>query len=298
MAVYGKIYTRLWNNHRFRKLTEDGQKLYLYLLSSPHKNTIGFYQIGIPYIQDDLGWAYKRCSNAINDTIRMGFIKYDFESRVVLILDWWKNNKPSNNKNLQKKMVGDLSEVGESILWQDFSNTVPTVLATPFEQCTQHRSNHVDVDVDVDVPVNVDVNVKVKEEGRAKSSTNLPQTNTNTIPFEEILNDLNLTAGTNFKPTAQTHQTLIKARWNEGYRLDDFKHVHRVKAFEWLNDQKMATFLRPKTLYCKSNFSDYLGQRLSADLQFSKRDLHNKLAGDQWLEEMQAKDKEVTNETK
>lgn len=142
----------------------------------------------------------------------------------------------------------------------------------------------------VKVTVKEEVTVKVKEEVRLRGNE------TDIIPYEEIIADLNQVAGTNFQATADSHRILIKARWNDPHTLDDFRHVHRVKAFEWLNDDKMATNLRPSTLYRKSHFDDYLGQRLSADTRFSDRDKRSRLAGDAWVKKMQAKALEVIDE--
>ena len=49
----------------------------------------------------------------------------------------------------------------------------------------------------------------------------------------------------------------IHARWNEGFRLEDFKRVIDIKAAEWLNDTEMNRYLRPDTLF-GSKFEIYL----------------------------------------
>jgi uncharacterized phage protein (TIGR02220 family) len=55
----------------------------------------------------------------------------------------------------------------------------------------------------------------------------------------------------------QKWKDLIKARWNEGQRLDDFKKVINVKSSQWLNDSNMNKYLRPQTLF-GNKFDDYL----------------------------------------
>ncbi len=80
------------------------------------------------------------------------------------------------------------------------------------------------------------------------------------IPYESIVADLNKRAGTNFQAGSRKTRGLIKARFNDGYTLDDFKTVHRKKAYEWVNDAKYSKYLRPETLY-GSKFEGYLNQR-------------------------------------
>ncbi|MFC5775133.1 conserved phage C-terminal domain-containing protein [Ectobacillus antri] len=82
----------------------------------------------------------------------------------------------------------------------------------------------------------------------------------NTIPFAEIVNYLNEQAITDYKATSKEIQRLIRARWKDGYRVEDFKKVIDTKVAEWLNDPKMNMYLRPSTLF-GNKFTDYHGQR-------------------------------------
>lgn len=77
------------------------------------------------------------------------------------------------------------------------------------------------------------------------------------IPYEEIVDYLNRKTSANYKSTTKPTQRLIKARWHEGYRLDDFKKVVDNKASEWQGDSKMWKYMRPATLF-GSKFDDYL----------------------------------------
>ena len=52
----------------------------------------------------------------------------------------------------------------------------------------------------------------------------------------------------------------IKARLNEGFKLEDFKIVIDNKCSEWLNDKKMNQYLRPDTLF-GTKFESYLNQK-------------------------------------
>jgi uncharacterized phage protein (TIGR02220 family) len=81
----------------------------------------------------------------------------------------------------------------------------------------------------------------------------------NNIPFSEIIDYLNLKTNSKYKPTTKATRDKIKARWREGYTLEDFKTVIDKKVAEWINDPKMAQYLRPETLF-GTKFESYLNQ--------------------------------------
>jgi uncharacterized phage protein (TIGR02220 family) len=96
------------------------------------------------------------------------------------------------------------------------------------------------------------------------NTTSINTTSNNTkeiyIPFPEIIACLNEKAKTNYKPSSSKTKDLIKARWNDGFTLDDFKAVIDKKSEEWLNDGEMCKYLRPETLF-GTKFESYLNQK-------------------------------------
>lgn len=79
------------------------------------------------------------------------------------------------------------------------------------------------------------------------------------IPFKEIVDYLNLKTNKKFRATSADTKKLIKARWHEGYKLDDFKRVIDNKCFSWERDSEMSKYLRPKTLF-GTKFESYLNE--------------------------------------
>lgn len=95
---------------------------------------------------------------------------------------------------------------------------------------------------------------------RKRKSKDCAQSGTqDEIPYAEIIDYLNERCGTCYRATGEKARSLIRARSNDGASLDDFKAVIDSKAREWLNDRRMAKFLRPETLF-GSKFETYLGQ--------------------------------------
>ena len=79
------------------------------------------------------------------------------------------------------------------------------------------------------------------------------------IPYQEIINYLNRKTGKRFTLRQKASISHINARWNEGHTLADFKTVIDNKSLSWLNDSKMARYLRPETLF-NTKFESYLNE--------------------------------------
>jgi len=80
------------------------------------------------------------------------------------------------------------------------------------------------------------------------------------VPVKAIIDYFNERCMTSFNPDADYAKRILKARWNEGYRFEDFKAVIDVKSVQWLTDPKMIRYLRPLTLFAASKFDSYLNE--------------------------------------
>lgn len=78
--------------------------------------------------------------------------------------------------------------------------------------------------------------------------------------ISQIINYLNERTGKNFQTKTKATQQHINARFREGYTLEEFKAVIDVKTKQWLNDEKMNSYLRPSTLFIPENFENYLNE--------------------------------------
>jgi predicted phage replisome organizer/uncharacterized phage protein (TIGR02220 family) len=76
--------------------------------------------------------------------------------------------------------------------------------------------------------------------------------------YSPVIEYLNSVCKTNYKTSSKKTKSLIDARVNEGFTLEDFKKVIDIKSAEWLNTD-MAKYLRPETLF-GTKFEGYLNQ--------------------------------------
>ena len=83
------------------------------------------------------------------------------------------------------------------------------------------------------------------------------------LPYKEIVDYLNQNTGSKYRSSGAKTKSLIKARTNEGFSLDDFKTVIEKKAKEW-SGTTMEKYLRPETLF-GTKFEGYLNEKQSAN---------------------------------
>lgn len=82
------------------------------------------------------------------------------------------------------------------------------------------------------------------------------------IPYKEIVEYLNQKTNMNLRHTTNKTRDLIKARWNEGFRLDEFKKCidNAVKFRTKPNGEIDTRYLMPKTLFNGSFETRVLGE--------------------------------------
>ena len=91
--------------------------------------------------------------------------------------------------------------------------------------------------------------------------------------IHEVILHVNRRLKTNNRTDSIKTFRLVRARYNEGYRLEDFIKVIDVKWREWKNTE-FAKFLRPSTLFAKGHFEEYLQQSNldgPKEIEFSNR---------------------------
>lgn len=116
--------------------------------------------------------------------------------------------------------------------------------------------------------INKNVNRAINKNVKDNNINNINNTNINNIyspakaeqiPYEEIIDYLNLKIDAHYKSTTQKTKDSIKARFNEGFTLDDFKKVIDKMTMEWKDNNKMKVYLRPETLF-GTKFESYLNR--------------------------------------
>lgn len=79
------------------------------------------------------------------------------------------------------------------------------------------------------------------------------------IDYQKIIGYLNAEAGREYKNVGNNRKP-IRARMNEGYSEHDFALVIAFKCKQWVDNNEMAKYLRPSTLFGEKHFDEYLNE--------------------------------------
>ena len=126
---------------------------------------------------------------------------------------------------------------------------------------TKQKRNENEKKTHQDVNVNVNNNVLEKEGYGERKPLVTVDSNSLLEITKKVITHLNQKTESNFKYTSKNTQDKIKARLNEGYKLDDFIIVIDKKVDEWLNNDEFSRYLCPETLF-GTKFEKYLNQKV------------------------------------
>lgn len=101
-----------------------------------------------------------------------------------------------------------------------------------------------------------------------------------------IIDYLNQKAGTRYEYNSTKTITLLNTLFRKGYSVEDMKKVIDIKCKEWLPQESMRMYLRPRTLF-SNKFEDYLNQEVKPQVTTTKKtqsyeDFMLKTYGEKW----------------
>lgn len=101
---YTCLYRGIWDDPKFYQLSPMGKLIYLYLISAPTGNGLGCFKLAKSTMIDDLrmnteqfGERFtERFQNGFQECLQFGLLKYDEQTRVILLPTYIKRNPPHN----------------------------------------------------------------------------------------------------------------------------------------------------------------------------------------------------------
>lgn len=96
MARYRKIDVRIWNDRKFRELSDNGKLAFILLLTHPDTTQLGTIRARVSNLADELGWSSDVMSHAIQDAKSKGMIDADEKAGLIVINNFLKYNAPSS----------------------------------------------------------------------------------------------------------------------------------------------------------------------------------------------------------
>lgn len=259
---YIRIASKFWTDEKIIELDTESKLLYLYILTCPHSNMAGYYRLPKEYIMADLKLSPEGLHKPFTKLLQEGLIKYCEKSSVILIPNYYKYN-PIQNKNQAKGAAKKTCELPRNSLVEDYEKAVNAYAASYAELLLKGLPKPFDKPFDKQLPERLP-NTETETETEYRNSNNIysPATQDDAsekIPYKEIVSYLNMRTGSQYRHTTKKTRELIRARWNEGFRLEDFKTVIDKKCVEWVGTE-WEKFLRPETLFRAGKFESYLNQ--------------------------------------
>ena len=101
MARYRKIDVRMWNDRKFRELSDNGKLAFILLLTHPDTTQIGTIRTRVSNLADELGWQRDAMSHAIQEVTLNGMIDADEKAGLMVINNFLKYNAPSSPNALK-----------------------------------------------------------------------------------------------------------------------------------------------------------------------------------------------------
>ena len=241
MALYRNIHLSFWQDTKVTDdFTPEDRYFYLYLLTNPHTNLCGCYEISIKQMANEMGYDAKKVGKLIERfSFTHNLIRYARIERELLIFHWSKYNWTSSEK-FRKPLLQEI----QNVKTDDFRE----YLLKLFD------GENVKYGMDT---------VSGKEEYGIDTTDAVSDTDAdnNRLPeIKEIIQYLNDLLGTRYRYQTKGTQEHINARLKEGYTVDDFKTVIDKKFEEW-HGTDMEKFLRPETLFA-GKFESYLNQKI------------------------------------
>ena len=249
-----KITTSMFDDEKIKLIESMPDKdailvIWIKLLVQAGRTNINGYVMlneNIPYTDEMLATIFNRPLNTVRLALKTfeNFGMIEMDEKGILISNWDKHQSVDklNKIREQRRLRQEKYRKKKELLEEGEKGNVTVTL-----------SNGTDIELELDKELD-----KEKESNKEHSPAKQDEP-AKKIPYSEIVDYLNLRLGSQYRSSTKSTQAKIKARWNEGFKFQDFKDVIDKKCVEWMNDKKMEKYLRPPTLF-GPKFESYLNQ--------------------------------------
>ena len=112
MARYRKVDPRIWNDSKFRSMSDNGKLAFFFLLTHPHMTSIGAMRSSIAGLAAEIGWTEKAFREAFAEAFAKGMAMHDEKASLIWLPNFLKYNPPES-PNVVKAWVGALELLPE-----------------------------------------------------------------------------------------------------------------------------------------------------------------------------------------
>ena len=293
--MYSRIDSLLWTDDKYKRLSDDGKFLFIYLFSCPHRNILGYYFLPIPYGSFDLGWDTKRFTKGLDELSKNDFISYDYDTNIIFVKNFLRYN-PLENPNQAKGAIKALRSLPENVvdkglikcLEQTNKPFIEPLLELLYERLAKQETEEEEETEEVkesNVPASAeDATPEPKEECRYQEDST--EYKAAIYLREQILN---------FNPKCKVPADTVKAlqQWADTIRLmferDKRTKEELHKMVKYIFQSPQGEFWRPNVQSpagLRRNWDTIYGQMIQKDnsknKSSAKKTTFNNLEGREW----------------
>lgn len=270
------VNTKFWQDEKvLDNYSVEDKYFMLYILTNPRTSQLGIYKLPKKIASFETGYT-REVIEVLLQRFRDKYqnILYNDKTQEISLLNSLKYSIVKGGAPVISLLEKELSQVesDELILatykhmydwWSKSGRSFDKTVMEMFEKELEQRK----VTKKINGNENVNDNENDNEESYPDSYTDsYPESSkdeSRAIPYQIIISYLNEKTGKKFK-VVNKHKDLIKARWNEGQRLEDFQTVIDNMSANWKgvtfsNGKKAETYLQPSTLF-GNKFEEYRNQ--------------------------------------
>ena len=263
--AFRPIQTSYWGDPYILELNPDEKLMYIYLLTNEYTKQCGIYEIPLSRVELETGYSGEQIYVLIHKFQNDGKIRYSVETHEIAVINWNKYNYNPSPKTMAL-VAKELAEVKEPllVLWL-YDPRQPL-----FDKVYQHTGKHIIIrnpwekyflenehllsecqitpiipharGMDTASYINININKNINIPETAGADVAAP-------PYTEIIDYLNQRTGSAYDPAIEHTKELIRGRWADGFRLDDFKKAIGYAVYKWADNEEFANCLRPKTIF-------------------------------------------------
>lgn len=271
MGIKRVVDTAFWTDGKVDEFSPEDKYFMLYLLTNPFSTQLGIYEISIKQAAFQMGYSVEAVKVLIDR----------FQSKYKIILFSESTNEIAIKNFLRHSIIKGGAPVRDCLVKEIKKVKNRTLLASVFAHVKQYDGLNETVEKIIAEyeEKNGDINYcneKKNENANENENENdnevsSPVSSNDTLNdtldkkidkavYTEIIAYLNEKTGKNYKASGEQVKKLIRARFADGYTLEDFKTVIDIKCADWLGGE-YEKYLRPSTLFQASKFDGYLNQK-------------------------------------
>ncbi len=130
MIRYNEVSITTWISNDFRSLSINAKLVWVYFLIGPIRTSLpGIYRVGKGACTDDLDISFNDFEKAFKEIEKKGMAVADWDSKVVMLNNWHKYNRPPSNQNVLRSWLNILDGIPQCTLKDKYTKLLIDIVS-------------------------------------------------------------------------------------------------------------------------------------------------------------------------